>query len=84
MTSLRLMRRLRLKAFVRTFTRAGGTRKFQIVVGAVFALAGLFTTAVLVLVFTGLASALHTMYLSRDLDALLAMPLNSGRKDRDT
>ena len=38
-------------------------------------LAGLCTVAVLALVFTGLATALYTMYLSKDLDLLLSLPI---------
>lgn len=42
---------------------------------AVRILAGLCTIAVLALVFTGLATALYTMYLSKDLDLLLSLPI---------
>ena len=38
-------------------------------------LAGSCTVAVLALVFTGLATALYTMYLSKDLDLLLSLPI---------
>ena len=42
---------------------------------AVRVLAGFCTAAVLALVFTGLATALYTMYLSKDLDLLLSLPI---------
>lgn len=107
MSILTLLRQLRLRTFVRSFTHGSGERQLQFVMvaflglvafGGIFGFSlvaftamtwtgssaretGAIVTAIVyqaaavALVFFGLATAVHTMYLSTDLRLLLSMPI---------
>ncbi len=104
MTTLSLMRRVRLRTVVRSLTRDQPNRQLQYAMGALMALisfvsifgfaslaftlwtseglgagysivAGVYEVGVFAVLLLGIATAVHTMYLSTDLPLLLSMPI---------
>ncbi len=104
MTTLSLMRRVRLRTVVRSLTRDQANRQLQYAMGALMALisfvgvfgfaslaftlwtsgglgaaysivAGVYEVGVFAVLLLGIATAVHTMYLSTDLPLLLSMPI---------
>lgn len=54
----------------------GGLRFAQMEEGAPAIVASVYTAAALMLIFVGMGTAVHTLYLSRDLQMLMSMPIS--------